>query len=94
MSCSTEPQAALVSIEDQGTIMALTDIDKQNVVYKGLTEAFEQTQEVLMRVAQYTQPIREVQMVYEHPQQIIDLQQQITDLQTKQFLPQQCDHTE
>jgi hypothetical protein len=33
-------------------------------------------------------------MVCKHPQQIIDLQQQITDLQTKQFLPQQCDHTE
>jgi hypothetical protein len=33
-------------------------------------------------------------MVCEHPQQIIDLQRQITDLQTKQFLPLQCDHTE
>jgi len=33
-------------------------------------------------------------MVCEHPQQIIDLQRQITDLQTKQFLPPQCDHTE
>jgi len=47
-----------------------------------------------MRVAQYSQPIREVQMVCEHPQQIIDLQRQITGLQTKQFLPPQCDHTE
>jgi len=47
-----------------------------------------------MRVAQYSQPIREVQMVCEHPQQIIDLQRQITDLQTRQFLPPQCDHTE
>jgi len=33
-------------------------------------------------------------MVCEHPQQIIDLQRQITDQQTKQFLPLQCDHTE
>jgi hypothetical protein len=59
-----------------------------------LREAFIQTQEVLMRVAQYSQPIREVQMVCEHPQQIIDLQQQITDLQTKQFLSPLCDHTD
>jgi len=45
-----------------------------------------------MRVAQYSQPIREVRMVCKHPQQIIDLQWQITDLQGKQFLPPQCHH--
>jgi hypothetical protein len=32
-------------------------------------------------------------MVCNHPQQIINLQQQITDLQGRQFLPTQCDHT-
>jgi hypothetical protein len=63
MSGSTEPRAALVSIEDQGTIMALIDIDKDNTGYEQLQESFAQTQEVLMRVAQYSQPIREVQMV-------------------------------
>jgi len=94
MSNSTEPRAALVSIEDQGTIMALIDIDKDNIGYEQLTEAFVQTQEVLMPVAQYSQPIREVHRVCEHPQQIIDLQRRITDLQMKQFLPPQCDHTE
>ena len=94
MSGSTEPRAALVSIEDQGTIMALIDLDKDNIWSEQLREAFVQTQEVLMRVAHYSQPIREVQMVCEHPQQIIDLQRQITDLQTKQFLPPQYDHTE
>jgi hypothetical protein len=93
MSSSTEPRAALVSVEDQGTIMALIDIDKDNTRFEQLQEAFAQTQEVLMRVAQYSQPIREVQMVCEHPQQIIDLQRQVTDLQTKQFLPPLCDHT-
>ena len=74
---------ALVSVEDEDTIMALIDIDKDNVGNEQLREAFIQTQEVLMRVAQYSQPIREVQMVCEHPQQIIDLQRQITDLQTR-----------
>jgi hypothetical protein len=74
--------------------MALIDLDLDNTGYEQLQEGFAQTQEVLMRVAQYSQPIREVQMVCEHPQQIIDLQRQITDLQTRQFLPPQCDHTE
>jgi hypothetical protein len=94
MSSSTEPQAALVSIEDQGTIMAIIEVDKDSTGYEQLREAYAQTQEVLMRVAQHSQPIREVQMVCEHPQQIIDLQRQITDLQTKQFLPPHCDHPE
>jgi len=94
MSESTELRAALVSVKDQGTIMGLIDIDKDNIGSEQLREAFIQTQEVLMRVAQYSQPIREVQMVCEHPQQIIDLQRQITDLQMKQFLPPRCDHTE
>jgi hypothetical protein len=83
-----------VSVEDQGTIMALIELDKDNIGTDQLRDAFIQAQEVLMRVAQYSQPIREVQMVCEHPQQIIDLQRQITDLQTKQFLPVQWDHTE
>ena len=73
--------------------MALIDVDKDNIGHEQLMEAFAQTQEVLMRVAQYSQPIREVQMVCEHPQQIINLQRQITDLQARQFLPPQCDHT-
>ena len=31
MPKSTEPRAALVSVEDKGTIMALIDIDNDNV---------------------------------------------------------------
>jgi len=74
--------------------MALIDIDKDNIGVEQMQEAFVQTQEVLMRGAQYSQPIRAVQMVCEHTQQIIGLQRQITDLQEKQFLPPECDHTE
>jgi hypothetical protein len=74
--------------------MALIDIDKDNTGYEQLREVFAHTQEVLMRVAQYSQPIREVQMFCVHPQHIIDLQRQVKDLQTKQFLPPQCDQTE
>jgi len=47
-----------------------------------------------MRAAQYSQPIREVQMVCNYPQRIINLQCQVTDLQMKQFQLPQGDHTE
>jgi len=94
MSGSTEPRAALVSIEDQGTNMAVLDLQRDAIEFEELKEAIGQTQEVLTRVAQYSQPIWRVQMVCEQPQQSIDLQRQITDLQTKKFLPPQCGHTE
>jgi len=74
MSGSTEPRAALVSVEDQDAIMALLDIQRDAMGFEDLTEAFAQTEQVLIRVVQDSQPIREVQMVCEHPQQIIDLQ--------------------
>jgi len=83
-----------VSIEDQGTIIALLDLQRDPVEFEELKNAFGQTQEVSTRVAQYSQPIRVVQMVCEHQQQIIDLQRQLTDLQAKQFLSRQCNHTE
>jgi hypothetical protein len=76
----------MLSVEDQGTIMALLDHDKDTIVNEQIQEAFVPTQKVLMRVAQYSQSIGEVQMVCEHPQQIINLQRQITDLKTQQFL--------
>jgi hypothetical protein len=65
MSGSKEPRAALVPVEDQGIIMALINIDKHNRGRDEMREAFIQTQELLMWVAQYSQPIREVQMVCE-----------------------------
>jgi len=74
--------------------MALLQIQRDAIGFEELNKAFAQTQEVLMRVAQYSQPIREVEMMCDHPQQIIDLHWQITDLQTKQFLPLQCEHCE
>jgi hypothetical protein len=63
MSRSTEPGVALVSTEDQGAIMALINIQADAIGHEELRVAFTQRQEVLMRVAQYLQPIREVQMV-------------------------------
>jgi len=91
MSGSKEPRAALVSLEGQGTIVALINIQADAIGTEEMREALTTTQEVLRRVAQYSQPIREEQLVCDHPQQIIDVQRQITDLQTKQFLHPQCD---
>jgi len=82
-----------VSRKDHGTIMPHIILQRDSIGIDGLRNAFAHTQEVPLRVVQYSQPIREVQMVCNHPQQIIDLQRHITDLQTKQFLPLQCDHT-
>jgi hypothetical protein len=73
--------------------MALIDIQRNGTGFEQPGEALAQAQEVLLRVAQYSQPIREVQMVCNDPQQIIYLDRQITDLQTKKILPPQCDHT-
>jgi hypothetical protein len=71
--------------------MVLLDIQKDTIEFKELMEVFGQRLQVLMRVPQYSQPIREVQMVCDHPQRIINLQHQITDLKLRQFLPLQCD---
>jgi hypothetical protein len=71
--------------------MAIIDRERDTIGFEQLSKSFTQTQQVLMRVQQNSQPIREVPAVCYHPQQIIDLQWQITDLQTKKFLPQQCD---
>jgi hypothetical protein len=44
MSGSTEPRAVLVSHEDQGTIMALIDIQPDAIGFEQLNEAFAKTQ--------------------------------------------------
>jgi hypothetical protein len=48
--------------------MALVDIQRDAIGFEELNKAFVQTQEVLIRVAQYSQPIRKVKMVWKHPQ--------------------------
>jgi hypothetical protein len=93
MSASQEPRAALVSPEDQGTIMALIDLSQETMGTEATTDAFVQAQEEMMRIAQYSQPVRTIQAVCDHPEQIIALQKQVTDLQAKAFLPSpSCDH--
>jgi len=53
------------------------------------------TQQILSRVAQYSQPVREIQQVCSHPAEIADLRNQITILQAQaQPPPLVCDHTD
>jgi hypothetical protein len=92
MSESQEPRAALVSPDDQGTIMAVIDLNQEMMGTEATTYAFIQAQEVMMRIAQYSQPVRTIQAVCDHPEQMIALQNKITDLHAKQFLPPPCDH--
>jgi anion-transporting ArsA/GET3 family ATPase len=54
--------------------MALINMKRNTIMFDKLNEVLAQTQELLKRVAQYSQSIQEVQMVCNHPQQIIDLQ--------------------
>jgi len=93
MSESQEPRAALVSPEDQGTIMALLDLNRETMGTEATEDAFVQAQEVMVRISQYSQPVRTIQAVCDHPNQIITLQKQVTNLQAKQFLRPSCDHT-
>lgn len=54
----------------------------------------EEVQEVLRRVAQYTEPASMVQRVYNHQANIIALQADITPLKEEAIVPPECDHTE
>jgi hypothetical protein len=67
MSASQEPRAALVSPADQGTIMAIIDFNQEMMGSEATTEAFIQAQEVLRRIAQYSQPVGTIQAVCDHP---------------------------
>ena len=57
MSVSQEPRAALVSPADQGTIMALIDLNQETMRSEATSHSFVQAQEVMMRIVQYSQPV-------------------------------------
>jgi len=94
MSGSQEPRAALVSVQDQVTINRLLDTDLGETTETESLELLMVTQQILGRVAQYSQPVREIQQVCSHPEEIADLRNQITILQARvQPPPLVCDHT-
>src|SRR5882757_10418798 len=95
MSGSQEPRAALVSVQDQGTINRILETNLGETTDTDSIELLVVTQQVLSRVAQYSQPLREIQQVCNHPAEIADLQNQITILRAQtQPPPLVCDHTD
>jgi hypothetical protein len=94
MSESQEPRAALVSIQDQGTINRILETNLGETTDIEHVELLMVTQQVLSRVAQYSQPVREIQQVCNHPEEIADLRNQIIILRAQtQPPPFECDHT-
>jgi hypothetical protein len=67
MSGSEESRPALVSVEDQGAILALQEGQGDAIGFEEPKEAYAQILEVLTWRVQYSQPIREGQMVCDHP---------------------------
>jgi len=94
MSTSQEPRAALVSVQDQVTINRILDTNLGETTDTEGIELLMVTQQVLSRVAQYSQPVREIQQVCSHPAEIAYLRNQITILRAQtQPPPLVCDHT-
>jgi hypothetical protein len=84
----------LVSPEDQGTIMVLLNIQQDIIVFVDVNMLIAQTQGLIVRVVKILQPIRKVQVVCKHPQQMDGLQPWLTDLHSMQSWPPRCNHTE
>jgi len=85
-------RVALVSADDQAIIGRIVNRNLMEIDIAERPAVLEEAHEVLRRVAQYTEPAAMVQRMCNYPAQIIALQKQITDLQTQQFLPLDCDH--
>jgi hypothetical protein len=95
MSGSQEPRAALVSVQDQGTINQILDTNLRESTETENVELLMVTPQVLSRVAQYSQPVREIQQVCSHPAEITDLRNQITIVRARtEPDPLLCDHTD
>jgi hypothetical protein len=73
--------------------MGLINIQRDAIMFDELNKVYTQTQALLMSVVQYSQPIQAALTVCNHPPKMIDLQRQLTDLQAKQFLLLQFNHT-
>jgi len=84
---------ALVSADNHDIIWGIVNRNLLEIDFGERLTLLEEAQEVLRRVAQYTEPGAMVQRVCDYPAQIIALPKQITDLQTPQFLPPECDHS-
>jgi hypothetical protein len=95
MSGSRQPRAALLSVQDQGTINRILETDLGESTDTENIELLMVTQQVLSSVALYSQPGREIQQVCSHPTEITDLGNPITILRTQtKPTPLVCEHTD
>jgi len=84
---------ALVSVDCKVIIGGIVNSNLPEIDLGERHTLLEEPQDVLSRVAEYTEPVAMVQRACNHPAQIILLQKHITDLQSQQFVPPQCDHS-
>jgi hypothetical protein len=73
MCGSQEFRAALLLVQDQETINRILEKNLGETTECEVTELLMVTQQVLSRVAQYSQPIRDIQQVCNHSAEIADL---------------------
>lgn len=88
MSGSNEhDQVALVSINEKAHIEGIFTMNIVEVDFQERLTMLEEVQEVLRRVAQYTEHTSTIQRVCAHPAQIIQLLKEITYHEFRKFLP-------
>jgi len=86
-------RVALVSVADQAIIGEIVNRNLLEIDFGERQTSLGEAQVVLRRVVQYTEPAAVVQRVCDHQAQIIRLQKQITNLQSEECLPPECDHS-
>jgi hypothetical protein len=74
---------ALVSVDDQARIGGIVNTDITRVDFVERQVMLEEAQDVLRRVAQYTEPATMIQRVCDHPAWILGLQKEITKLKSR-----------
>jgi len=86
-------RVALVSIEDHELIRDILNATVDRIGFEEKPHRLRHSEAVLLLVTQYTKPVGLEQRVCDHPADIIKLQKDITDIQRRQFLATEGDHT-
>jgi len=87
MSGSQELWSPLLSVADQESLNLILGVDIGNTNPQEIEEYLGLAEQILWRMAQYSQPLLVLQRVCSHPKEIALLQRQLVDLQIQQHLP-------
>jgi hypothetical protein len=90
---SEQARVALVSADHQAVIGGIVNRNLLEIAFGQRQTLLEEKQQVLKRVAEYTEHTAIVQRLCDHMTQIITLQIQITDQQSQRCLTVLCDHS-